>query len=195
MTLLKYPIGNCRQVKVLAVEVGEDRVSVRAEDRRGLLAAVAGCLSLHRLDVVTADTATTDGTARMTCAIQARFGGDADREALAADLRRAVKGELPIAERLAARERSQRRRTESAPPRIVWQPATGATVLELRATDSPGLLFRVAHALESLGADVRSARISTLGGDVVDAFYLEGDWPLPARAEVEAAVLSVANGH
>jgi [protein-PII] uridylyltransferase len=175
-----------------AVLVEDDRVSVTAADRRGLLAAIAGCLSLHRLDVVAADTLTIDGLAQMTCAVQARFGGDADVRALAADLRRAVTGELPVAERLAARERSQRRRSAPVPPRIVWQPATDAVVLELRATDSPGLLFRVAHALEEIGADVRAARISTLGADVVDAFYLHGAWPPEARRTAEEAVLAAA---
>jgi [protein-PII] uridylyltransferase len=140
--------------------------------------------------VVAADTLTIDGLAQMTCAVQARFGGDADAQALAADLRRAVLGQLPVAERLAARERSQRRRSAPVPPRIVWQAATGAAVLELRATDSPGLLFRVAHALEGIGADVRAARISTLGADVVDAFYLHGTWTAEERATAEEAVLA-----
>ncbi|MER7006355.1 [protein-PII] uridylyltransferase [Dactylosporangium sp. NPDC000555] len=177
-----------------SVLLDTDSVSVIAPDRRGLLAAVAGCLSLHRLDVVTADTVTVDGLARMVCAVQPRYGGDLDREAVVSDLRRAVTGALPVAERLAARERSTRRGT-TAPPRVVWQPpsaATDATVLELRATDTPGLLFRVASALEDIGADVRSARISTLGGEVVDAFYLAGTWDADARARVEAAVLQAA---
>ena len=55
--------------------------------------------------------------------------------------------------------------------------ATDAAVVELRASDAPGLLYRVTRALERAGADVRSARVSTLGGDVVDAFYLAGAWP------------------
>ena len=41
-----------------AVHLDGDRVAVAAADRRGLLAAVAGCLALHRLDVVTADAST-----------------------------------------------------------------------------------------------------------------------------------------
>ncbi|GAA3457462.1 [protein-PII] uridylyltransferase [Dactylosporangium matsuzakiense] len=179
-----------------AVQLETDLVSVTATDRRGLLAAVAGCLSLHRLDVVTADTATVDGVARMVCAVQPRYGGEVDREAVTSDLRRAVTGDLPVAERLAARERSTRRSGAGlAPPRVVWQPssaATDATVLELRATDTPGLLFRVASALEDLGADVRSTRISTLGGEVVDAFYLAGELDADARSRVAAAVLSAA---
>jgi [protein-PII] uridylyltransferase len=71
--------------------------------------------------------------------------------------------------------------------------ATDAAVLELRAADAPGLLYRVARALEDAGADVRAARISTLGGDVVDAFYLVGPWSDPTqRAEVAAAVAEAA---
>jgi [protein-PII] uridylyltransferase len=174
------------------VRVDPERVEVTARDRRGLLAAVAGCLALHRLEVVTADTATVGDVAVLSCAVQPRFGQPPDEEALAADLRRAVTGELDVTSRLAARERSARR--ASAPhrpaPRVVWQPATEAAVLELRAADSPGLLHRVAHALEDAGADVRAARISTLGADVVDAFYLVGSWDEPVvRAAVESAVI------
>ncbi|MEU4219184.1 [protein-PII] uridylyltransferase, partial [Actinoplanes sp. NPDC026623] len=80
-----------------------------------------------------------------------------------------------------------------AAPRVVWHrgAATDAVVLELRAADSAGLLFRVAAALDEAGAEVRAARISTLGGDVVDAFYLVGAWAdAAARERVEAAVLA-----
>ena len=76
---------------------------------------------------------------------------------------------------------------------MVWhrEIATDAVVLELRAADSAGLLYRVATALDETGAEVRAARISTLGGDVVDAFYLVGIWPDPdERNRVEAAVLA-----
>ena len=75
---------------------------------------------------------------------------------------------------------------------MVWhrEIATDAVVLELRAADSPGLLYRVRHALDEAGAEVRAARISTLGGDVVDAFYLVGAWSDPdERNRVCAAVL------
>ncbi|MEU8613624.1 [protein-PII] uridylyltransferase, partial [Actinoplanes sp. NPDC048791] len=80
-----------------------------------------------------------------------------------------------------------------AAPRVVWHraAATDAVVLELRAADSAGLLFRVASALDEAGAEVRAARISTLGSDVVDAFYLVGAWAEASERErVEAAVLA-----
>ncbi|GAA5182016.1 [protein-PII] uridylyltransferase [Rugosimonospora acidiphila] len=173
-----------------AVHIDGERVAVAATDRRGLLAAVAGCLDLHRLDVVTADVSSVEGRTLVQCAVQARFGALPDAEALQADLRRAALGQLP--------ERLNRRkpvRADGAAARVVWHrdAATDAAVLELRAADASGLLYRIARALEGAGAEVRAARISTLGGDVVDAFYLLGQWSDPAaRSEVERAVLAAA---
>jgi [protein-PII] uridylyltransferase len=187
-----------------AIEIAPDRVVVAAADRLGLLAAVAGCLTLHRLDVISADTATVPGeggpVALVACRVQPRDASGPDRQRLASDLNRALSGDLDVDAALAARVRSTSRPRggtgrEAPPPRVVWavEGATDATILELRAADDVGLLYRVAHALELAGAMVRSARISTLGSDVVDAFYLVGDWSGGSeRTIVERAVLAAA---
>ncbi|MEV1328887.1 [protein-PII] uridylyltransferase [Micromonospora costi] len=172
------------------VRLTGDRVAVAAADRRGLLATVAGCLSLHRLDVVSADASTVDGRALVECRVQPRYGLAPDPIALAGDLRRAVVGDVSVTQRLRGRALAGRR--DAAAPRVVWhrEAATDAVVLELRAADAAGLLYRVTCALDEAGAQVRAARIATLGGDVVDAFYLVGRWPDDAtRARLEAAVL------
>nr|WP_296068216.1 [protein-PII] uridylyltransferase [uncultured Actinoplanes sp.] len=174
-----------------AVHLDGDRVAVAAADRRGLLGATAACLAMHRLDVVAANVSTVDGRAIVEFSTQPRFGSPYDPFALAADLRRVAAGDISVTQRLRARAMSQRGGTAS--PRVVWQRdvATDAAVLELRAADSAGLLYRVATALDEAGADVRAARISTLGGDVVDAFYLVGPWAEESeRDRVEAAVLA-----
>ncbi|MFI7155225.1 [protein-PII] uridylyltransferase [Micromonospora chalcea] len=173
------------------VHLGEDRVSVAAADRRGLLATVAGCLALHRLEVISADAATVDGRALVQCRVQPRYGLAPNPIALSADLRRAVGGDVSVIQRL--RGRALAARSQGAAPRVVWhrEAATDAVLLELRAADAAGLLYRVTCALDETGAQVRAARISTLGGDVVDAFYLVGGWPSDEeRARIEAAVLA-----
>jgi [protein-PII] uridylyltransferase len=175
-----------------AVHLDGDRVAVAAADRRGLLAAVAACLAMHRLDVVAADASKAGGRAIVEFYTQPRYGSPYDPVALAADLRRVAAGDVSVTQRLRARAMSARGGTAS--PRVVWQRAvaTDAVVLELRAADSAGLLYRVATALDEAGAELRAARISTLGGDVVDAFYLVGAWADAAeRDRVEAAVLAV----
>ncbi|SCL46560.1 [protein-PII] uridylyltransferase [Micromonospora eburnea] len=174
------------------VHLGEDRVSVAAADRRGLLATVAGCLALHRLEVISADAATVDGRALVECRVQPRYGLAPDPVALTADLRRAVGGDVSVIQRLRGRALAARGQGTAA-PRVVWHrdAATDAVLLELRAADAAGLLYRVTCALDEAGVQVRAARIATLGGDVVDAFYLVGGWPPTAtRHRIESALLA-----
>ncbi|HEY3482766.1 MAG TPA: hypothetical protein VGL02_28105, partial [Streptomyces sp.] len=55
--------------------------------------------------------------------------------------------------------------------------------------DAPGLLHRIGLALSATGITVRSARISTLGANAVDAFYVVGKdgSPLPEARAAEVA--------
>jgi [protein-PII] uridylyltransferase len=174
-----------------AVHLADGLVWVAAADRRGLLAAAAGCLALHRLDVLTADAATVAGRALVQFRVQPRYGTGPDPAALVADLRRAATGDTSATRRL--RGRAGAGSGDGPAPVVVWHrgAATDAVVLELRAADSAGLLHRVATVLDQAGAEVRAARISTLGADVVDAFYLVGDWSSESdRERIGAAVLA-----
>ncbi len=47
-----------------------------------------------------------------------------------------------------------------------------ASVLQVRAHDVPGLLYRITGALAGAGVTVTTALVDTLGSDVVDVFYL-----------------------
>jgi [protein-PII] uridylyltransferase len=128
-------------------------------------------------------------------AVEPRFGRAPDTERLEADLRQAALADVS-AERL-DRVASGRRIGKNPPmePKVSWHSdvAEGSVVVEVRASDAPGLLYRIAKALAGAGADVRAARVATLGGDVVDAFYLVGDWSDPAeRKRVATAVIEAA---
>ncbi|MFL6131037.1 MAG: [protein-PII] uridylyltransferase [Mycobacteriales bacterium] len=159
----------------VAVRVDGETVTVAAPDAPGLLSRTAGVLALHQLDVRSATVATVGRTAVDVFTVSPRFGRGPEPALLRADVVRALAGSLPLAERLAAKERAYGHRQEQ-PPRVLWfdGAATDATVLELRAADAAGLLHRVTAALERCRLDVRGARVSTLGGAVVDAFYVVG---------------------
>ncbi|MFC5186114.1 [protein-PII] uridylyltransferase [Actinomadura harenae] len=114
------------------------------------------------------------------------FGDPPDPAALESDLRRMLAGRLDVADRLERRARSVRIRPGAAvpPPRVTIVPdaSESATVVEVRAHDRPGLLWRVGQALGECGLQVIAARVDTLGAEAVDAFYVvdaEG-LPLPA---------------
>jgi hypothetical protein len=70
-----------------------------------------------------------------------------------------------------------------------------ATVVEVRAHDEPGLLWRIGRALGECGLNVRAARVETLGAEAVDVFYVTDSTggllsDPDARRRVVAAVLS-----
>jgi [protein-PII] uridylyltransferase len=156
-------------------------------------------LALHRLSIHAATARSVGSTALTEFDVSPRFGSLPDWQAVRADLRRAYDDTLPLDRMLAERERAYRRDDGSAPaPRVLWldDASDTATVVEVRAHDSIGLLHRLARALADAGLDVRSARLSTLGAEVVDAFYVvDADGrPLDpaARAAVEARLLTAA---
>lgn len=176
-------------------------VVVAVPDRSGSLAAAAGVLALHSLEVHAAELHTDGPAAVFTFTVSPRFGGLPDPALLRSDLIRVLDGALALDDALARKERDYAPMTATgeptAPPRVLWfdDEATGAVVLELRGTDRIGLLHRVAAALEGCGADLRWARVATLGSSVVDSFCLSAS-PLtlrpPARREIERAVLAAA---
>ncbi|TDC62601.1 [protein-PII] uridylyltransferase [Actinomadura sp. GC306] len=163
-----------------AVRVSGSRITVAAPDRPGLLWRAAGVLALHRLAVKTARTisSTEDsgGTAVLDFTAVPEFGTPPDPAGLEADLRRMLADRLDVAGLLERRARSARVRPGATvpPPRVLIVPDASrtATVVEVRAHDRPGLLWRIGQALGACGLGVRAARVDTLGAEAVDVFYV-----------------------
>ena len=174
----------------LEVVADGGRLTVVAPDQPGLLWRSAGVLALNRL-AVRAATATSVGPTAVTIFdVEPTYLAEIEPTRLKNDLRRALDGSLDLADRLAKRAASATsRKTIALPPPRVLLPggaSDSATVLEVRAHDRPGLLFTVARVLAAEGLDVRSARVETLGAEVVDAFYVTNALGGPlddARAE------------
>jgi [protein-PII] uridylyltransferase len=171
-------------------------VTVVAPDRHGLLAAAAGVLALHRLSVRSATLRTEDGMAVDTWSVVPEYGDEPVLTTLRTDLRAALDGTLDVVRLLARREASRRTpvRPAVAGPQveIVSEASASATVLEVRAPDRPALLHKLARALSLAGLDVRSARVATVGSEVVDAFYVVDEHGAaldPGRAREVARIL------
>ncbi|MEY9925793.1 [protein-PII] uridylyltransferase [Catenulispora sp. GP43] len=158
----------------IVVEIeGAQAVSVAAPDRIGILAAVAGVLALRRLTIRAATSETVDGVVVQRWLVAADWS-TALQDRLREDVRSALSGTLDVAGRLASRDAGERRNRLVAAPSVAVLPgaSASATVLEVKARDAPGLLYRVASALAGTGVSVRSARVSTLGAEAVDVFYV-----------------------
>ncbi|TQE20622.1 [protein-PII] uridylyltransferase, partial [Streptomyces ipomoeae] len=172
---------------------------IAVPDQPGVLPAVAGVLAMHRLTVRTAELRALDlpdgvegSVLLLNWRVAAEYGSLPQAARLRADLVRALDGSLDIAGRLAERDAAypRRRGVVAPPPRVTVAAAASrhATVIEVRAQDAPGLLHRIGRALEGAGVRVRSAHVSTLGANAVDAFYVVGAKGAPLPGEEAAAV-------
>ena len=176
--------GNFPGTEVLAL-MAQRRITVRFEapqltvvapDRPGLFSRVAGTLALKNLTVLAADAGGEDGMAASQFRVEA--SEDVDWEEVVADVRRAVEGRLALEARLAQRARNSRRapaglRLVADPTVRVDNTASGSsTVVEVRAPDRIGVLYRITRALADLDLDIRSAKVATQGHEVVDSFYV-----------------------
>jgi len=160
-----------------AAIVKGSEVTVVALDRPGLLWRAAGVLASHRLAVRGANARSIGETAVTVFSVAPEYGDPPDATLVAADLRRMLEGRLDVEDRLERRARAARPVGTAAPPpkvTLVDGASQSATVVEVRAHDEPGLLWRIGRALGECGLNVQAARVETLGAEAVDVFYVTG---------------------
>jgi [protein-PII] uridylyltransferase len=171
-----------RQVEVLGRSVlaaEAPRITVVARDRPGLLSAITGVFALQGLDVRSANAGGEEDFAVDVFTVEPARGHWPDWERVADQLEATLRGTLSLSERLAEQERvyAGGRRAVAARP-VATQvtvdnaASTTCSVVDVRAEDSLGLLHRITASLFDEGLDVVAARVSTLGHEVVDAFYV-----------------------
>jgi len=184
-----------------AVRIDGHHITVVTPDRPGTFSRVAGALALHGVEILEANLWVDGDMALQEVRIGGGIGLEERPEKVTEDVYRAIDRRLAITARLLKRARTYhyQRVTTARPatPQVIIDNETSATstVLEVRGPDSIGFLFRVTRAMVELDLDIVSAKVQTLGDDVIDAFYvraLDGDKVLDPEflAEIELAVLS-----
>jgi [protein-PII] uridylyltransferase len=175
---------------------------VIAPDQRGLLSKAAGVLALNSLRVHSASVNIHEGAAISEFVVSPHFGSPPAAGLLRQQLVGALGGEVDVLATLEQRDREPRRDPvreaptavpaphSTAPPRIAWfDGASGTLIIEIRATDSAGLLARLASALERAGVDIAWAKVTTRGSMVDDVFcVVPQSGASEATSDVRAAI-------
>ncbi|MGZ4705994.1 MAG: ACT domain-containing protein [Acidimicrobiales bacterium] len=159
----------------------DDRLTVITPDRTGLFSRTAAVLALNGLDVLSAAAySNDDGMALQVFRVESNLGPTIAWDRVVRDLEKALDGRLALEARLRERARTYAR-TDRSPeppqePEVTFDNDLSevATVVEVRAPDRIGVLYRITRAIAELDLDIRSAKVQTIGRDVVDAFYLRG---------------------
>jgi [protein-PII] uridylyltransferase len=176
------------------VVLGEgDRLTVVCADRPGLFSQVAGVLALHGLDVLEAAATSVEGWALEVFRVESSFGPTFSWDRALTDLELALAGRLALGARLAERvrvyggDRGPRPAPVAPRVRFVDDASESCTVIEVHSPDGIGVLHRITKALAELSLDIASAKVQTMGPEVVDTFYVRD----PAGGKLDDPVVLV----
>ena len=171
-------------VRVGVVTTGDgSHLWVDGDDRVGLLRDVAGTLAWAGLTIRGLRAVADDAGLRSQWDLTTPT---LDLASLTLRLRRVLDGTVDLQARLDVAPGEA-----EAPPRVeVLDIASGATVLELRARDRRGLLWRALSLLAGADLDVRSAHVDTLGPQAVDVLYLVDGGGAPLQPEATARLVA-----
>lgn len=160
-------------------DLGVSDLVVVTPDVRGLFAVIAGTLAAHDVNILAAEIETrADGIAVDTFHVN-DAGGEAildERrwEAVTAALRRAIRGEVSVEALFAARPRRLAVAVPGGAVRVTVDNSLSdtRTVVEVRAPDRLGLLYRITRALARAGCNITTAKIATELDLALDTFYV-----------------------
>jgi [protein-PII] uridylyltransferase len=183
----------------------DNRLVVISPDRPGLFSRVAGVLALSGLDVLDAAAYTNDDRMALEMFhVESTASPVIAWDRVVRDLELALTGRLALAARL-----EERARVYNRPRSLPHGPITArvefdtelsrhSTVVEVHAPDAIGVLYRITRAISELELDIRSAKVQTVGAEVIDSFYVRdgaGEKPTdPALLkELSRAILHALN--
>lgn len=188
--------------------VGCHQVTFCLKDRAQLFADLTGLLHSEGLDILGAHIyCRSDGVAidvfQVVCSGEVRIEMPRRAQNLTRKLKEIDEGKSDVTELVANRTRrfsrdlSRARGVHGSQVEFLDDLSTDYSVVEVRASDRPGLLYNLATALGQLELDVRAAKISTMSDRARDVFFvLEADDRLvmdsERRQQIAAALEKVA---
>jgi [protein-PII] uridylyltransferase len=171
----------------VAVEVGKLdsawQLTLVAQDRPGLFAAVAGTLSSFGMNILKAEAFSNRRGLALEIFTFADLGRQLDLnpseiERLQSTVERVIAGKADVTELLKNRPkpiRPSRKAHIPASVRCNSEASNSATLVEIVAEDRPGLLYDLASAISSSGGNIEVVLIDTQAHKAIDVFYVTAE--------------------
>lgn len=159
-----------------------DTLTVITRDRPGVFARVAGAMALNYLNILGAQTYIGGGKALEVVRVVHADGEDiaVDWPRVMDEVEDVLRTDEDLAPHFEMRSRSRLGRVVVAPNPIEQirvdfdnEVSSLSTVIEVAGPDRLGLLYELSSALVKAGLDQQQTRVQTVGGDVVDSFYVQ----------------------
>ncbi|MDJ0684106.1 MAG: [protein-PII] uridylyltransferase [Alphaproteobacteria bacterium] len=172
-------------------------VTIFAQDHPGLFNRLSGALAVCGASIVDARITTLkDGMALDVFTVQDAAAGGAFKSSsklarLSVLVEQVLSGRISPLEELDKRATQLPSRMEafSVPPRVLIDNGASNThtLIEVNGRDRSALVYRLTRALIGLGLQISTAKISTFGERVVDAFYVKDVFGMKVTHEAKLA--------
>ncbi len=168
------------EITHLTLQPRGKKLKVLAPDKPGLLATVAGCLTLHGLQIKRAKvSAPYPDIAMEEFDLDQEFEKQIDWLTIQKDINEALSKKQDLQKLLNERNKSYQSYIR---PQSAYTPTTKVnidnttseqfSILEVRSPDYTGILYTITSCLAEENIDVASALVDTLGNEVIDTFYI-----------------------
>ena len=159
------------------------KVTVCTKDRYGLFSKMTGSMFLNRLNILEAQIHTWGNSIALDTFWVEDATKDIERRLsqFETDLKEILGGKVSLKELLSIRNESKGIK-QRVIPRVSGEvkinnfESNFFTIIEVTGEDRLGILYEITEALTDHGCDIHFARISTLGNQVVDVFYVQDEW-------------------
>lgn len=159
---------------------GHWSILLLTRDQPGLLTKIFGVISLNNLRLLAAQIFTwPDGTVVDVISVQSvheKSHADQDWSQFTADLGKAINHRLGLDFRLRQKHQGGRKATAKihAPAKVVFdnEASETYTVIEVYATNQPGIAYTISRTLNDFQINVFRAKIGTRSDQVVEVFYV-----------------------
>lgn len=159
---------------------GHWSILILTRDRPGLLTKIFGVISLNNLRLLAAQIFTwPDGTVVDVINVQSVYDkshADQDWRQFSSDLQKAINHRLGLEYRLRQKHQSSRKGSAKiqAPAKVVFdnEASDTYTIIEVYATNQPGIAYAISRTLTDFQINVFRAKIGTRSDQVVEVFYV-----------------------
>lgn len=182
-------------------------VTVCTRDCARLIGRIAGTLTAHGIDILSADVYTReDGIVIDTFKVNEKSDHHSVRihtqSRVRESLEAAIEGRYDVGaaverQRAKAPKRVRRRGARLPAPasvRFDSETSSSSTVIEVRAEDELGLVYKIASTLSGLGLNITFAKIATEKNHALDIFYVtDSGWDKLSPAQMPVVEQSLLN--
>lgn len=173
------------------------RLCVVSSDRLGLFPIITGVLTLSGLNILASKIMTrSDNITLDTYWVTGISGGVKEnprfRERFAKNVYAALSEKLSLSEEINNMFYSDSRgRDSDMVTDVFMRHESGRLIVEVRAPDREGLLYKIARRIQACGYEITFARINTVGKWAQDVFYLEALPHADSPEELEAYIKNI----